>query len=129
MNMIVDLRNSANRVYFNGNAPKYSNVRLRLVSNYSNKEILNDTFGNIELDNLYEGEGWFSYEYSTDITPLQNVELNEYYTCILEESQTGTTWVELQKVLCKVLNNFNEVNINYISNNEDNEQHIYFIND
>lgn len=129
--MIVDLRNSANRVYFNGIKPKYSNVRLRLVSNYSNKEILNDTFGNIELDTLYEGEGWFSYKYSTDITPLQNVELNEYYTCILEESQLGTTWKQLQKVLCRVLNNFDKENpdVVYNSNNENNEQYIYFMNE
>ena len=128
--MIVDLRNSGNRVYFNGISLKYPFVRMRLVSNYSNKEILNDTFGNIELDNLYEGEGWFSYKYSTDITPLQNVELNEYYTCILEESNGGS-WIERQRVLCKVLNNFNTENpdVVYNSNNENNEQYIYFMNE
>ena len=127
--MIVDLRNTANRVYFNGIKPKHSNIRLRLVSNYSNKGILNDEFGNILLDNLYEGEGWFSYEYLTDITPLQNKELNEYYDCILEQSLNGITWIEVQKVLCKVLNNFDDTNVVYNSNNEDNEQYIYFINE
>jgi hypothetical protein len=82
--MIVNLQNQANRVYFNGILPKYNTYTMRLVSRYSNKEIDNDEFGVINLTDLEQGEGWFSFTYDTDITSLQTKELNEYYDCILE---------------------------------------------
>jgi len=128
--MIVDLRNDSNRVYFNGILPSYPTYLMRLVAIYSNKEILNDTFGSIELTNLYEAEDWFSFNYLTNISSLQRVELNEYYTCKLIGLDRGVETL-IQENLCKVLNNFNtdDSNTNYISDNEDNEQYIYFIND
>lgn len=131
MNMIVNLQNQANRVYFNGILPKYTTYRMRLVSKYSNKEIDNDEFGFINLTDLEQGEGWFSFTYDTDITSLQTKELNEYYDCILEGVDINDSVFFIQKNLCKVLNNFNSDNpdVVYTSNNEDNEQYIYFIND
>lgn len=131
MNMIVNLQNQANRVYFNGILPKYNTYRMRLVSRYSNKEIDNDNFGVINLTDLEQGEGWFSFTYDTDITSLQTKELNEYYDCILEGVDINDSVFFIQKNLCKVLNNFNSDNpdVVYTSNNEDNEQYIYFIND
>jgi hypothetical protein len=130
MNMIVDLRNDSNRVYFNGILPSYPVYLMRLVAIYSNKEILNNTFGSIELTNLYEAEDWFSFNYLTNISSLQRVELNEYYTCQLIGLDKGIETI-IQENLCKVLNNFSidDSNTNYISDNEDNEQYIYFIND
>jgi len=131
MNMIVDLRNQSNRVYFNGIIPKYNTARLRLVSRYSNKEIDNDEFGFIQLTDDFEGEGWYSFRFLTNIIPLQNIELNEYYDCIFEclDGLDRITYTE--KNLCRVLNNFDSTNpdVVYTSNNEDNEQYIYFIND
>jgi hypothetical protein len=128
--MIVDFRNSANRVYFNGILPTYSTYMMRLVANYSNKEILNNSFGSVVLSGYSGGGDWFSFRYASDITPLQNVELNNYYTCeLIGVSGSGNTETIIQKNLCKVLNNFDTTNTNYISDNEDNEQYIYFIND
>ena len=131
MNMIVDLRNQGNRVYFNGILPKYFTARLRLVSRYSNKEIDNDEFGFIELTDDFEGEGWYSFRFLTNISSLQNIELNEYYDCIFECLDGVGNITYSEKNLCKVLNNFDSRNpdVVYTSNNEDNEQYIYFIND
>lgn len=135
--MIVDLRSQENEVYFNGIFPltdengfSYSAYRLNLVSRYSNNEINNDTFGNLLVKKVNEGDGWFSVAYSTDISGLQNLELNTYYDCNLQ-GNIERGWVDLQKVLCKILNNFNvsHPDTTYISNNEDNEQFIHFINE
>ena len=129
--MIVDLREQTNRVYFNGIKPKYNAFRMSLVSRYNNKEINNDEFGFINLSSVDTGDSWYSFTYSSDISSLQSIELNDYYDCILYGLDINDTSYEIQRVLCKVLNNFNTDNpdVNYISNNEDNEQYVYFIND
>jgi|VirMetMinimDraft_7_1064189.scaffolds.fasta_scaffold05434_6 hypothetical protein len=136
--MIVDLRSQNNSVYFNGTIPElnvlgvpFTSFRLRLVSRYSNNEINNDTFGELLVSPTIIGTDWFSVIYVTDITSLQNKELNTYYDCYFEGNLDRGSWQTIDKVLCKILNNFDtdKPNTEYISNNEYNEQYIYFNNE
>lgn len=128
--MIVDLRNTSNRVYFNGVLPTYSSYRLKLVSRYSNKGLLNSDTAFISVVPESVGNDWFSFTFNDPLTKYQG-EMNEYYDCILYGIDDLDIEYEIQKVLCKVLNNFvtDNPNVEYVSNNEDNEQYIYFIND
>lgn len=125
--MIVDLRSTSNLVYFNGTLPDYGSYRLKLVSRYSNKGLLNsDTvFLNLRLED--EETDWFSFSIDDPLTKYQG-EMDTYYDCILIGIDAVDRQFEIQKVLCKVLNNFNtdHPDVNYVSDNEDNEQFIYY---
>lgn len=130
MNMIVDLRNTSNKVYFNGVLPTYSSYRLKLVSRYSNKGLLNSDTTFINLTLHLVGDDWFSFGFNDPLTKYQG-EMNDYYDCILYGIDELDREYEIQKVLCKVLNNFvtDNPNVEYVSDNEDNEQYIYYINE
>lgn len=127
--MIVDLRNAGNLVYFNGTLPDYIGYRLRLVSRYSNKEIRNGG-GTIDLTLYQEETDWFSMKLGTIPTSF-NEEINDYYDCYLEGECETAPYQTIQKVLCKVINTFDSdnPNVKYLSDNENNEQYIYFIDE
>lgn len=127
--MVIDLRDINNLVYFNGTLPNYDAYRLRLVSRYSNKGMRN-TEGVIDVVLYTQTTEWFSMKY-VSIPSNFNNEINDYYDCYLEGQCPDSSYQEIQKVLCKVINNFSADNpdVNYISNNEDNEQYIYFIDE
>lgn len=131
MFMIVDLRSTDNLVYFNGILPAYSSYRLRLVSRYSNKGLLNSDSTFIPLTLIHEGDNWFSFGFGLDPLTKYQGELNDYYDCILQGVDALDRVYEIQKVLCKVLNNFNtdHPDVEYSSDNENNEQFIYFNNE
>lgn len=125
--MIVDLRSSDNLVYFNGTLPDYSSYRLKLVSRYSHKGLLNTNTVFISLTLEEEESDWFAFGFNDPLTQYQG-EMDDYYDCILIGVDAVDRQFEIQKVLCKVLNNFNtdNPNVEYISDNEDNEQFIYY---
>ena len=127
--MVIDLRNINNLVYFNGTLPNYDAYRLRLVSRYSNKGMRN-TEGVIDVVLYTQTTEWFSMKYVSIPSDFNN-EINDYYDCYLEGQCPDSSYQEIQKVLCKVINDFSADNpdVNYISNNEDDEQYIYFIDE
>jgi hypothetical protein len=127
MVMIVDLRNTSNLVYFNGTLPVYSSYKLKLVSRYSNKGLLNSDTAFIPLTLDTQETDWFAFGFNDPLTKYQG-EMDDYYDCILTGVDALDREFEIQKVLCKVLNNFNtdHPDVNYVSDNEDNEQFIYY---
>lgn len=132
MNMIVDFTNNNSLVYFNGNLPQYTQYRMRLVSKFSNEALLNDTIPSIGLTLSGSGTNWYSFKYTGNLTTaMKEDEIEGYYDCILEGYTALTGWTEIQKVLCKLKNNFNKENpdVKYASDNENNEQFIYFNNE
>lgn len=138
--MTIDLSVLTGVVRFLGPMPtsavaaSNANLRMRLVSRYSNKLILNGA--NINSTNAYfslrkvaQYDTWHSYEYTADNTDLQTEDIEGYYWCEVDVF-ASSTWTNVTRELVKVLNTFNREaggnSVEYQGNNENNEQIIYF---
>ena len=100
---------------------------MRLISKYNNKTLINGEYANIGLGLQYEGDGWTEFLTNPlDFAVQRSNNIGGYYDCILEGY--GTAWREYDNVLCKVKNAYDLANpqIDYTSDNENNEQYVYF---
>jgi hypothetical protein len=136
--MTIDLTATSGFIYFLGtrNALVLTRpVRMCLYSRYSNKAILNGA--NINGANAYFGltpfqnyTNWHSYIWLYDNLDLQTEDIEGYYWCEIDVNIAGSTWTNINKVLAKVVNQFNREaggnSIEYQGSNENNEQIIYF---
>jgi len=136
--MTIDLTATSGFIYFLGtrNALVLTRpVRMCLYSRYSNKAILNGA--NIYTTNAYFNlaayqnyTNWHSYIWTYDNLDLQTEDIEGYYWCEIDVNIAGSTWTNINKVLAKVVNQFNREaggnSIEYQGSNENNEQIIYF---
>ena len=136
--MTIDLSATSGFIYFLGtrNALVLTRpVRMCLYSRYSNKAILNGA--NINGANAYFNlaayqnyTNWHSYIWGYDNLDLQTEDIEGYYWCEIDVNIAGSTWTNINKVLAKVVNQFNREaggnSIEYQGSNENNEQIIYF---
>lgn len=114
-------------VYFYGNYPKSTGWRMRLISKYNNKTLINGEYANIGLTFVKEGDGWTEFLTDPlDFSIQRSNNIGGYYECILEGYTTG--WNEFDNILCKVKNSYDlsDPQVDYLSDNENNEQYVYF---
>ena len=100
---------------------------MRLVSKYNNKPLINGEYDYITLDLIREGDGWTEFKTNPlDFAIQRSNNIGGYYDLILEGF--GTAWRQYDNVLCKVKNRYdlNNPQIDYTSDNENNEQFVYF---
>ena len=100
---------------------------MRLVSKYNNEPLINGEYENISLDFVKQGDGWTQFTTQPlDFAIQRSNNIGGYYDCILEGFQTD--WRQYDSVLCKVKNRYdlNNPQIDYTSDNENNEQFVYF---
>jgi len=130
--MLITIKNSPSKVYFVGVEPKFTYYRMRLISRYSNQNILNDGivwsgnkyFNLVLSDNQDE---WYSFLINWTNTDLEIKDLEGYYTAIFEHSTNNTTWTEWDRRLVKVVNEWDDnLYVEYSSNNENNIQFINY---
>lgn len=128
--MLVNLNQTYPLIAFTGKLPAYSVYKVDFVSKYSNKSIF--TFGSkLAVRIITQGKNWSWFQ---SITPIGNIETNEldvYFDCILYGYDSEDREYEISKTLCKVNNDHLQENPDntYISDNEDNEQFIYYNNE
>lgn len=126
-NMIVDFTNTSGKVYFNDFIEPYGYYRLILTSRYSNKKLkfsVNE-YIKITLDSNYTK--WCSFDFIDLPTDLTQNDIGGYYDVEVWGSNNDTTYTLLKKELGKVINNFTAgITTSYVSDNENNEEHIYY---
>lgn len=98
------------------------NLKFILKSKYSNKDLLKEKNISSTLNNINIYEGWsiISFNINDTENKLSSEDISGYYEFQLLENNVVTF-----KCLAKV-NNLREINTEYISNNEENKQFIYY---
>lgn len=131
--MIITLNTSPSRVYLQGISPKGSpastGYRLKLISNYSNNNINNNSniFGATKvfpMTKIDDYDTWYSYDINWTNDFLETFDGEEYYTAIFE--YFDATWKVSEIRLIKLTNRYSQqLYDEYLSNNEDN---VMFVN-
>lgn len=126
--MLINLQNNPVTLYLQGFLPQYLSYRVKLTSKYNNEGILNNTSISGWAYAVSRNARFYSIGITFDNVDLQNLDLEGYYEYLIEGSSNGTTWVPLERRLCKVINRWNETVVDpvYTSNNEDNQQYVYY---
>lgn len=129
--MTIDVGNSIQSIALYGNLPvgggtldpKY---RVRFVSNYSNKEAV---FSNVVIGVQRFGEYYSTLSIGFQTNIPQDVQ--GYYTMIIEYNSILEQWTEWTRTLVKVKNGDNTTlnTLSYVSDNDSNEQIIYYENE
>ncbi len=107
-------------LYLDGILPTNSGVRVTLTSNYSNKAIWTNKTATATIY-----DEWYKLAVTND--NYQNKDVEGYYT-LKVEYQYLSNWIVLNEYLVKCINTNNELNTPdaYFSDNESNEQVIYY---
>ena len=124
--MVINFKNTSGMVFFNDYVEPYGYYRLKLKSKYSNEYLkmgVND-YLSLSIDENYET--WCSFDFSGLDQNTPNKDIQGYYDIELYGSNDNIEYTLLKKVLGKVINNFTTDNNTYISDNEDNEQFVYY---
>lgn len=124
--MVVNFKNTSGMLFFNDYIVPYTYYRLKLKSRYSNEYLImgvND-YLKLSIDENYET--WCSFDFSDLDENTPNKDIQGYYDVEVWGSNDDVNYTLLKKVLGKVVNNFTTTNNTYISDNEDNEQYVYY---
>ena len=130
--MLITINNTGKKIYFRGSEPKFPLFRMKLVSRYSNNGILNNE--NVNIGSKYfnltlsdNQEDWYSFSVSWNNANLDINDLGGYYDAYFEYSAASPiSWVQFDKRLVKVVNNWTGDPIEYLSDNENNIQFINY---
>ena len=127
--MVFDFSISRGNIYVDGQMDGYLRYRLRLVSLYNNKGLENTTLGEFELGRVSGTSRWtlFSYDFlGTPFEDVTNQDVDGYYMAYFEGEKFGL-WSTLAEYPAKVKTLFtDDYPQQYQSNNEDNEQYVYY---
>ena len=127
--MVFDFSTTRGNIYVDGEMDGYVRYRLRLVSLYNNKGLENTTLGEFDLGRVNGTSRWtlFSYDFlGTPFEDVVNQDVDGYYMAYFEGDSFGL-WTELAKYPAKVKTLFTgDYPQQYVSNNEDNEQYVYY---
>lgn len=116
--MTIDLGQTAIKLYLDGILPTNSGVRVSLVSNYSNKPIWTNKTATATIYDV-----WYTLDVTNEDLGAKDVE--GFYTLKVEYQQL--TWIPLKQYLVKCVNtDINYPTSSYISDNDNNEQIVYF---
>lgn len=130
--MVINITTPYPLIVFAGELPAYSSYMMRLVSRYSGLPI-NNNFRDINLDEVSRGNNWFLMIATTSMFDLREREISGYYDCILIGKDELDREYTISTTLCKVLNQLdtlpNLYNVEYNSDNDDNQQFIWFNNE
>lgn len=127
--MVINITGIYPLFNFTGSLPASSSYRIQLVSRYSNLPIDNN-FRDINVEVIASGTNFFIMRATTSMLDLREKEVNGYYDCILIGKDEVDRDTILSTTLCKVFTNI-DVNpqlyeVTYDSDNENNEQFIWF---
>ena len=110
------------RIYVHRTMPTADDYTFKLVSQYSQKDITED-FNVLYISNTNHNN-WSELTFGVfDIDP--NSDYNGYYELNVGYISGGGNFVSIEKNLVKVKYNITP-NVNYVSDNEDNEQYVYY---
>lgn len=128
--MTLEIYSALENVYLRGIYTQYDEFFVTLISKYNNKGIDNTTYPTgykIPTTLITTGENWTEFELTFPTEWAREVNLSGYYDFRLFGKQ-GNTTSEVAKWLCKVVNAYesNYSDTEYYSNNENNEQYVYF---
>ena len=131
--MLINLQNTAFTLYLPGNCPLYTYYRFTLKSRYTNELINNDdvifnTSKYFPLTLITKNDTYTKFTSIFNNNDIRDFDLEGFYDFILEGSNNNTTWIHLTTRISKVINKWNEINTDtvYVSNNDTNEQFVYY---
>jgi hypothetical protein len=118
--MTIDLGQTNIELHLDGIMPTSSGIRVTLTSNYSNEPLWNA----IVVDSFTIYDEWYTLNITNNDYTDEAIE--GYYTLLVERNQNG--WLVYRSYLVKCTNSANSslTPTSYQSDNEDNEQPIYF---
>lgn len=119
--MTFDLGLTDIELHLDGILPTSTAVRVTLLSTYSNKEI----WTQVEVDSFTAYDEWYTLDI-TNPNDYTNKDVEGYYVLTVEYNQTD--WIELKRYLVKCINSAdgNATPTSYVSDNENNEQIIFY---
>jgi len=130
--MVINITTPYPLIVFAGELPAYSTYIMRLVSRYS-KLPINNNFRDINLNEVSRGNNWFLMIATTAMFDLREREISGYYDCILIGKDELDREYTISTTLCKVFNQLDRVpslnDIEYVSDNDENQQFIWFNNE
>ena len=124
--MVVNFKNTSGMLFFNDFITPYAYYRLKLKSRYSNEYLMmgvND-YLSLTIDENYDE--WCSFDFTGLEQNIPNKDIQGYYDVEVWGSNNNVDYTLLKKVLGKVINNFTTTNNTYVSDNENNEQYVYY---
>ena len=131
--MLIDFSDGFGDLYIDNEMPVYANYRMRLVSLYNNKGIDNQTLGDIALTRISSTSRYTKFRWSIIGSPYQDFideDIAGYYRLIIEGSNDRTNWDQFSAYPCKVRTQWDEApafrNTEYNSDNENNEQYVFY---
>lgn len=108
-------------IYVNRTMPEYDDYSFSLVSQYSNKDITEDfTISFVDKNNYGD---WSRVRFVVQSLD-ENSDYNGYYT-LKVLGITNSLKTPIETTLCKV-KYVKDENIEYVSDNENNEQYVYY---
>jgi Na+-transporting NADH:ubiquinone oxidoreductase subunit NqrF len=117
--MTIDLGQSVVTLYLDGILPTNAGVRVTLTSNYSQEVLWSQRTA---ADTIYDE--WYELEVQND--NYANKSVAGYYTLSVE--YLGDEWTQAGSFLIKAINSNNnqDTPVSYISDNDENEQVVYY---
>ena len=118
--MTIDLGLTDIELHLDGVMPTSSDIRVTLTSNYSNETL----WDNLAVDSFTIYDEWYTLNLTNE--DLTDKAVEGYYTLLVERNQGS--WIVYRSYLVKCVNSANSslTPTSYQSDNEDNEQPIYF---
>jgi hypothetical protein len=127
--MVFDFSTTSGVIYVDNQLPDLPDYRLLLVSLYNNKGLENTVLGEINLTRLTGTSRYSVFSWDIAGSPLADIidqDINGYYTASFEGGDRGA-YTTLAQYPAKVKTLFTEAYPpQYESNNEDNEQYVYY---
>ena len=132
--MVIDFSNGFGDLYIDNQMPTYVFYRMRLISLYNNKGLDNQAIGDIPLTWVDSTDRWTKFRWSIIGTPNEDItdeDIAGYYRLIIEgtDDKTGD-WTQFSEYPTKVRTQWDENPVykdtQYDSDNEDNEQYVYY---
>lgn len=125
--MTIDFTNSTGTLYYYGEVPTYDVYALKLKSKYSNRYLDFSDDDYVTISNVTQN-GTKYYSGDWDISSYTLEDVAGYYDAELYGGPDTDNLTLIKKQLCKVeQNNFDiPVEVQYVSDNDDNEQIVYF---
>ena len=117
--MTIDLGQSVVTLYLDGILPTNAGVRVTLTSNYSQEVLWSQRTA---ADTIYDE--WYELEVQND--NYANKSVAGYYTLSVE--YLGDEWTQAGSFLIKAINSNNnqDTPVSYISDNDENQQVVYY---
>ena len=128
--MTLNFANTSGIIDLYGTIATTNTYWFKLKSRYSNKYLLLPEkqyhLLGTKTEHLTGGTSWYSFLYDISDVTNRNEDIGGYYDFEIWGGNTIETSTKLVSVLCKLINENSITETAYVSDNENNEQIVYY---